>query len=210
MVRVLTVATVLAAMLAVTGVRNQALAESRPGIHTYRVPAARLSLDLPATWKQIDSRTLLTDSALSALVRSNPSLSAMVALLTQPNPPVKFFAVDPHRRNGFFSSANVTVGRLPRAMGQDEFLRATRASLAAIEIRGQNFSLVKLPGGTAVRATYQFHLGTPSGKIWLSVRQYAFRRGLSYATVTYTTLPGLDRLYQPSFLASAASIRFMS
>jgi hypothetical protein len=95
-------------------------------------------------------------------------------------------------------------------MGQDEFLRATRASLAAIEIRRQNFSLVKLPGGTAVRATYQFQLGTPSGKIWLSLRQYAFKRGLSYTTVTYTTLPDLDRLYQASFLASAASIRFTS
>ena len=56
--------------------------------------------------------------------------------------------------------------------------------------------------------TYQFHLGTPSGKIWVSIRQYSFKRGLLNTVVTYTTLPAYEKSYRPTFLASAKSIRF--
>ena len=203
-----TTITAVAWLAAIGGLGGEAFGQPRSNVHTYRVPAAALRFGLPGTWRQIDSRTLLSDVRLAELIRSNPSLSGVFAQLTQPNSPLKFFAFDPNIRNGFASNANVTFTRLPFAMSQTEFLRQSVAAFAGYDIRHESFGTVKLPGGTAVQATYQFHLGTPSGKIWVSIRQYSFKRGLLNTVVTYTTLPAYEKSYRPTFLASAKSIRF--
>ena len=177
---------------------------------TYRVPAARLVFALPDPWKPVNARTVFTDKNLGALVRANPSFAVIFAQLAQPNSPMKFFAVDPQVHHGFATSANVTVTPLPYPMTHDEFLSASVAAYTGYEIRNQNFALVTLPGGTAVRATFQLQFATASGKRWISTRQYSFMRGISEVTVTYATQPEFERHYRPTFLASARSIRFRS
>jgi hypothetical protein len=180
------------------------------GGRTYQVPAAQLVFSLPDSWKPVNARSVLTDKNLGALIRANPSYASLLAQLAQPTSPMKFFALDPYVRQGFATNANVTVAPLPHPMTQEAYLRALVAAYAGFEIRNQNFALVRLPGGTAVRATFQLPFNTASEKKWVSTRQYSFMHGTAAVTVTYTTLPAFERQYRPSFLASARSIRFTS
>jgi hypothetical protein len=181
---------------------------STTSVHTYSVPAAQLAFAVPGSWVPVDGRTLLSNPKVAVLVRENPGFGAIVDRLAQPDSPLKFVAVDPNVRQSFATNANVTVVSLGHRMTQSEFLRSTTTAYGGVQIRNQRFTLVRLPGGTAVRATLQLRFTTPSGTKWISIRQYAFMRGTSAVTITYTTLPAFERGYRADFVASARSIRF--
>jgi hypothetical protein len=202
MVRRLTVALVVA--LAAAG----GAAAASTGTRTYTVAAARLSLAVPGSWVPVDARTLLSNPKIDELVRENPGFAAIVDRVRQPNSPLEFVAVDPNVRKGFATNVNVTVVPLRRAMTNGDFLRSTAAAYGGVTIRKQRFTLVRLAAGTAVQATLELRFATPAGVKWISIRQYAFQRGASAVTVTYTTLPAFERGYRAAFLASARSLRF--
>lgn len=199
---------VIVAVAAATLVTALGAPASPVADRTHRVPAADLRLALPGTWKALNAKSVFNDQALAEAVEANPNLQGIIAQLASPSSPVKFFAIDPKLRDRFATNVNVVVAPLPRRMSQAEFLRGAVSSYGALEIRNERFASVRLPAGQAVQAILQLRFGTPSGKRWVSVRQYSFMHDGSAVTVTYTTLPEAERGYRPAFVASARSIRF--
>ena len=98
---------------------------------TYTVPAAGVSFQLPASWKVIDAKHVLTSAQVATLSKDNPELAGPLSEVNKPNSAVKFFGFDPAIAGGFATNVNIVAV----AIGQTVDF-ATYAQALAREISG--------------------------------------------------------------------------
>ena len=172
----------------------------------HTVPGYGISLSLPSSWKGLtpqQARKLLNGA--ESVAKDNPELAGAIAQLLQPKSPMKFFAFDPILFQRFATNVNILVNPLAPGIHIDDYEREIVSALRSLPISNLQSAKVRLPGGEAVRFTYNLKLKQSAA---VAATQYAFLRPTSEVVVTYTTLPQTVRIYRPIFSASARSIRF--
>jgi hypothetical protein len=199
----------VAALAAALAVTSPGLGAGR-GSHVYRIPTAGAGVSLPSSWKPVDAEHLLRSAELQRLEQENPELGDLIAAVSDPNSPVKFFAFDPDIRRQFATNLNVVVSPLPTTVTFAFFANAITAEVRALRVVSQlRTQRVTLAAGPALRLTYRIRVTANGRSFQTATLQYAFLRGGNESVVfTYTTLPQLQAHYAATFGASASSIRF--
>jgi hypothetical protein len=176
---------------------------------THAVPGYGISVGLPSSWRALDYRSAVGNPDLEKIANENPELAGVLGQLSRRSSAIKFFAFDPAASRGFATNLNIVVVGLSRRISLATYRAALVSEIRGIaSVRNIRSSLVRLPAGTAVRLSYNLSFRQSGRTITTSTLQYAFLRNSSSVVFTYTTVPSLDKLYAPTFAASARSIRF--
>jgi hypothetical protein len=194
----------LVAALALTSV---AVAAS---YRTYTVPAASVSFQLPASWKVIDAKHVLTAAQIASLSKDNPELSGSLSQVNKPNSAVKFFGFDPAIAGGFATNVNVVSVGIGQTIDFATYAQALQREISSLSsVSNLSATRVKLPGGEAVRLSYNLRFVSHGTVGHTATLQYGFlRNGNRSVVFTYTTLPAEASAYAGVFATSARSIRF--
>lgn len=195
----------LIAMLVVLTVVPVAAAVSQEAWTTHRAPKAGFRVDAPGSWIDV---TRLTPQAL-ARAEKVPALRPYMEL-ARTSKLVKLIVLDAGAAtvaNHFATSLNVV--QTPAAADLRLERDATVAQLKSVGILTGplHASYTTLPAGKAVELRYhaRYGAGTPE----VALLQLVLVHGGKTTVLTYTTLPKLERTYQPVFLRSASSFRFL-
>jgi hypothetical protein len=196
---------VLIAVLVVLTVVPVAAAVSQEAWTTHRSTAARFSIDAPGSWIDV---TRLTPQVL-AKAEKVPALRQYVEL-AKTSKVVKLIVVDAGANtvaNHFATSMNVV--QTP-ATGDLRLIRdATVAQLKSLGLLTGPLQVTytTLPAGKAVELRYHARYGTAVPDV--AQLQFLLIHAGKATVLTYTTLPKVERTYQPVFLRSARSFRLL-
>lgn len=195
---------VAAVAVAVTGVGAAPTARIRTN-----VPAAGLSLALPATWRLVDARTA-GRLARETLVKENPQLASILAELDRPGTGLVFFAFDPAGAETFATNVNIVVSRIPSGVTIDQLIAASRSELSRIpgRVGPVTSGAVLLPAGLAAGSRVDITVSARGKPVVARVMQYAFLRPRRSVVVSFTTRRSTYARYRPVFIAAVRSVRF--
>jgi hypothetical protein len=194
----------LIAMLVLLAVVPVAAAGSQEAWTTHRAPAAGFTVDAPGSWIDV---TRLTPQAL-ARAEKVPALRPYIEL-AKTSKLVKLIVLDAGAAavtNHFATSLNVV--QTPAAADLRLERDATVAQLKSVGVLSGplHAGYTTLPAGKAVELRYhaRYGAGTPE----VALLQFLLVHAGKTTVLTYTTLPKLERAYQPVFVRSAGSFRF--
>ena len=175
----------------------------------YRLPAAGMSIAIPATWSQLDAKTAKS-AAAQGLAKENPQLAAVLQELDNPGTGLAFFAFDPVGAKRFATNVNIVTATIPAGVTLQQYYAAAAAELKRIpgRVGGTPSKLVRLPGGTAVQSTVDIGLTAQGTRIVARVSQWAFFRPGKSVVVSFTTRASTAKAYRARFAQSARSVRF--
>ena len=195
---------VLATAVAVTGVGAAPTARIRT-----EVPAAGMSLALPATWRLVDARTA-GRLAKETLAKENPQLASILAELDRPGTGLVFFAFDPNGAEKFATNVNIVVSEVPNGVTVSQLMSASKRELSRIpgRVGPVTSSAVLLPGGLAAGSRVDIAVKTRGKPLIARVMQYAWLRPGHSVVVSFTTRRSTYPQYRPVFIAAARSVRF--
>jgi hypothetical protein len=176
----------------------------------YRLRESRrddVALAFPPGWQALTSVDARFPGVLETFGVYNRGLAVAVAALGVPDGPMKLLGFDPRLARGFATTASVMkvtaqVG-VPYERWSAHVLRRTRA-LPTTQGRIES-GRVRLPLGEALRLRFTRVYG--KGGRPLATLQYVVVRGPSAYFVTYSTLPSLQRRYEPLFARSVRTLR---
>jgi hypothetical protein len=195
----------LFAMLVVLTVAPVAAAVSREAWTTHKAPAAGFSVDAPGSWIDV---TRLSPQAL-ARAEKVPALRPYMQL-AKTSKLVKLIVLDAGATtvaNHFATSLNVV--QTPAAADLRLEHDATVAQLKSTGILAGplHAGYTTLPAGKAVELRYHARYG--AGMPEVALLQLVLVHGGKTTVLTYTALPKLEGAYEPVFLRSARSFRFL-
>lgn len=177
------------------------------------IPGAGASIAVPLSWKSLDRRTVTNSAAFRRFLDDNPSLRPFVAQMTGANSAIKLMAFALGASRGFATNVNVVLTAPSPGL--------TPAQIAAIygrELKKQlttlrgpvATSVVTLPSGKAVRASYKVDFVNAGKRLTVQTLQYLVLRPTKSLVVTFSTLPAEARKRNGTFTAVARSLRFTS
>ena len=174
-----------------------------------RVPAANLSLALPADWRRVDAKTA-GKIAKESLAKENPQLTAILAELDRPGTGLVFFAFDPNGAEQFATNVNIVVSAIPSGVTLAQLVAASKSELSRIPGRVGEVTAAptKLPGGQAAHSTVDIAVSNKGKTIVARVIQFAFLRPGRSVVVSFTTRKSTSERYTAAFDAAARSVRF--
>jgi hypothetical protein len=195
----------LVATLVVLTVVPVAAAVSQEAWTTHQARAAGFRVDAPGSWIDV---TRLTPQAL-ARAEKVPALRPYMEL-AKTSKLVKLIVLDAGAAtvaNHFATSLNVV--QTPAAADLRLERDATVAQLKSVGILTGplHVSYATLPAGKAVALRYhaRYGAGTPE----VALVQFVLVHAGKTTVLTYTALPKLERTYQPVFVRSARSFRYL-
>lgn len=177
------------------------------------IPDARASIALPSSWKALDRRTVTNSAAFRRFIDENPALQPFVAQMTSANSAIKLMAFDLKLSGAFATNVNVVVttptGGLTPAQVAAIYARELKTRLSTV--RGPvATSVVTLPSGKAVRASYRVDFVNGGRRLTVQTLQYLILRPTQSLVVTLSTLPAEATRRNGTFTAIARSLRFTS
>jgi hypothetical protein len=209
---------VLAALsLAACGGSEEAAEDPRQagtenGLTVYEVDSGGFSIAVPPGWDTVSADDLLESGDLDVVAEENPEFEPYFRMLTGPDSPLKFVALDPDIRQGFATNLLVGVEDLPDGMKLDDYELATRMQISSLgTLQGEiEVGKAALPAGEARTMSYRTRLTVGGTKTVFATRQYYLVDGDKGYVITFTTLPGLVDTYANSFVRSADTFRLLS
>ena len=200
----------LAAAAAVLALVAGLAGGARAGTTTrYAISGAHATIAVPSSWKVLDRRTVTNSAAFSRFVDENPALRALATQMRAPNSAIKLMAFDP-TRGTFATSVNVVLsgpsaGLTPQ-QAASSYAREVKAQLPYV-LGPIATSVVRLPIGPAVRASYRVRFTSNGRAVTTQTLQYLVLREDTSFVVTLTTLPAEAARRRAAFTAIARSLR---
>ena len=183
---------------------------ARAGTTTrYAIAGANATIAVPSSWKVLDRRSVTNSAAFRRFVDENPALRSLATQMRAPNSSIKLMAFDP-TRGTFATSVNVVLsgpsaGLTPQ-QAASSYAREVEAQLPYV-LGAIATSVVRLPIGPAVRASYRVRFTSNGRAVTTQTLQYLVLRDDMSFVVTFTTLPAEAARRSAAFTAIARSLR---
>ncbi len=175
----------------------------------YAISGANATIVVPSSWKVLERRTVTNSAAFRRFVDENPALRSLATQMSAPNSAIRLMAFDP-KRGTFATSVNVVLSRpaagLTPRQAASSYARELKAQLP-YAMGTIATSVVRLPVGPAVRASYRVRFTRNGRPVITQTLQYLVLRDDTSFVVTFTTLPAEVARRSRSFTAMARSIR---
>ena len=200
----------LAATAAVLALVAGLASGARAGTTTrYAIAGANATIAVPSSWKVLDRRSVTNSAAFRRFVDENPALRSLATQMRAPNSSIKLMAFDP-TRGTFATSVNVVLsgpsaGLTPQ-QAASSYAREVEAQLPYV-LGAIATSVVRLPIGPAVRASYRVRFTSNGRAVTTQTLQYLVLRDDMSFVVTFTTLPAEAARRSAAFTAIARSLR---
>lgn len=180
-----------------------------PRRHT--IPTAGASIAVPSAWKVVDERLVTDSAAFRRFIDENPSLKPFVRQMTGPGSLIKLMAFDLERSAGFATNVNVVVSAPSPGITLARLATVYKQQLRTLVPGLQGpvaTSVVSLPAGRALRASYRVRYAFGGRTVTVQSLQYLLLRPDKSLVVTFTTLPTQSSARRASFTTIARSLRF--
>lgn len=180
-----------------------------PASETHRVPEHGFSLSVPADWKTVKAGDALAAEEVEEFREANPEVASYLDLVSGPDSPIEFLALDPDAEDGFAANLNVVVFRLARSLTFDAWADAAAAEVARLpgRVGGVERKNESLPAGAAVRLAYRQEFELDGTRRTVATTQYGLVAGRRAYVLTLTTLPEREAEDRPVVEAAARSFR---
>ena len=180
----------------------------------YTISGAGASINVPSSWETLDRRTVTNSAAFKSFIDENPALRPFVAQMTGANSAIKLMAFDLKLTSGFATNVNIVLSTPPPSSLTPQQLatiygRELKARLSTIQ-GPVAASVVKLPAGTAVRASYKIRFSNQGRQLVVQTLQYLVLHPNKSLVVTFSTLPADAARRSATFTSIARSLRFSS
>ena len=201
-------------MLALVLLGSLAAAGSAAPPKRYSITGAGATIAVPAAWETLDRRTVTNSAAFRRFIDENPALQPFVAQMTGPSSAIKLMAFDLKLSGSFATNVNVVLstpapsGLTPQQVASI-YGRELKARLTTIQ-GPVAASVVRLPAGTAVRASYKVRFTNQGRRLTVQTLQYLVLRPDKSLVVTFSTLPSESARRSATFTTIARSLRFSS
>ena len=177
----------------------------------YSITGAGATIAVPAAWETLDRRTVTNSAAFRRFIDENPALQPFVAL-TGPNSAIKLMAFDLRLSKSFATNVNVVLSSPPPSGLTPQQIasiygRELKARLTTIQ-GPVAASVVTLPAGMAVRASYKVRFTNQGRRLTVQTLQYLVLRPDKSLVVTFSTLPSEAARRSTTFTTIARSLRF--
>ena len=177
----------------------------------YAIPGTSATIAVPASWTALERRTLTNSAAFRRFIDQNPALQPFAQQMAGANSPIKLMVFDVRSGGRFVTNANVVLsgpsGGLTPSRAAAVYGRELRAQLSVV--RGPvTTSVVRLPSGPAVRASYKANYTSNGRTFTVQTIQYLVLRRDNTVVVTFSTAPAEAARRNATFTAMARSLRF--
>lgn len=180
----------------------------------YSISGAGATIAVPAAWEALDRRTVTNSAAFRRFIDENPALRPFVAQMTGANSAIKLMAFDVKQSGTFATNVNVVLsspapsGLTPQQVASI-YGRELKARLTTIQ-GPVSASVVTLPSGKAVRASYKVNFTNQGRQLTVQTLQYLVLRPDKSLVVTFSTVPSEAARRSGTFTTIARSLRFSS
>jgi hypothetical protein len=175
------------------------------------IPTAGASIAVPTAWKALDASVVTSSKEFARFIDQNPSLRPFVEQMRGPGSTIKLMVFDLKLTRGFATNVNVVVGSGSAGvtLAQLESLYKQQLRTLLPTLQGPvTTSVVSLPSGKAVRASYRIGFETAGRTLTVQSLQYVVLRANKSIVLTFSTLPTQARARGATFTAIARSLRF--
>ena len=177
----------------------------------YTITGAGATIDVPSSWEVLDRRTVTNSAAFKRFIAENPALRPFVAQMTGASSAIKLMAFDLRLTSGFATNVNVVLsgptGGLTPTQVATIYGRELKNRLSTIQGPVAT-SVVTLPAGKAVRASYKVRFTNQGRSLIVQTLQYLVLRSDKSLVVTFSTVPSHAARRKATFTAIARSLRF--
>jgi hypothetical protein len=177
------------------------------------VPQTGATIAIPSSWRVLERRTVTNTTAFRRFIDENPALGAFAAQMSAPTSPVKLMAFDVPASGTFVTNVNVVLAGPPGGLTPTQaaavYGRELKTQLKTV-LGPVATSVVRLPAGSAVRASYRARYVYNGRAATVQALQYLVLRRDRSVIVTFTTTPGEAARRSGAFTAMARSLRFGS
>jgi hypothetical protein len=197
----------LSAVLAAAALAVPAAGTSQASWRTYKVPRAKVALDLPSSWLNVSNRTPELKLELRKFAHDNPELAPYLDGL-RPRGAIAFIAVD---RNSTTFLTNATVIRSPSpGLSLSDLRRALVSELKSTgNVRGKVATrIVATRAGRALEARYTFRSMYAKRTLVGATTQYLYVRKGTLYVLTFSAAKRQQARYRPVFERSGRSFRY--
>jgi hypothetical protein len=169
-----------------TNVDTVAASDTPAGFTVRKVRGQGFSIAVPKDWRSIDASSALRGNSVKQFEKENPAAAGAVEVLSRPNSPMKFVAVDPSATD-FATNVNVLVSRIPGTASFSTWTKAEAAQIEALHPTHLTQGPVQLKPGKGYKLAYHAQLTIRGNPRVLAIHQYMVKRGGFLYVITYTT-----------------------
>jgi hypothetical protein len=186
--------------------------KSESGWSVYRMPEEGFSLELPPKWRNIEMNPVTLDAKLKELSDKEPQLESLAPnLREQAKSGIKFYGLDfTGMKNGFTTNVTVLHITLPTRTTMDAGVEEALRGLETLNIVSEsiNHERMEIGGLECERFRYKMILWIPGLQDrTVALTQLLFLKGTDDYTLTFMTLPELEKKYSSIFEKIGQSFR---
>lgn len=204
---------VLVAVAALSLAAGLATAAGAATTTRYAIPGAGATIAVPSSWKALERRTVTNSAAFRRFIDQNPALRPFVAQMTGATSPIKLMAFDLTLSGTFATNVNVVLAgpspSLTPSQVATAYGRELKSQLRTV-VGPVATSVVTLPSGSTVRASYRVRFAHEGRSFIVQTLQYVVLRRDKSLVVTFSTMPAEAARRNGTFTAMARSLRFGS